>query len=117
MNQKAAATGPGAMVPVAIEQAFAENERILTDEFALPILPLGPRIWVHLLRPVKGWIVRKTEVKAPGLWGGIMARKRFIDDVIAECPTPAIVNLGAGFDTRVCRLPELADVPAWEIDQ
>jgi hypothetical protein len=33
---------------------------------------------------VKNWIVAKTEQKAPGLWGGIMARKRFIDDVVAK---------------------------------
>jgi methyltransferase (TIGR00027 family) len=116
MSQQAAATGPGAMFFVAVEQGFPPCERILTDELALPILPLGSRIWVRLLRPVRRWLVRKTEARVPGLWGGIMARKRFIDDVISENPAEAVVNLGAGFDTRACRLPELADVPVWEVD-
>jgi methyltransferase (TIGR00027 family) len=102
------------MVPVAIEQAFSKDERILNDELALPILPLGSRIWVHLLRPVKGWIVGTTEAKVPGLWGGIMARKRFIDDALAGAPTDTVVNLGAGFDTRGCP-PNAAQV--WEVDQ
>jgi methyltransferase (TIGR00027 family) len=29
----------------------------------------------------------------------------------------AVVNLGAGFDTRAFRLEALADVPVWEVDQ
>ena len=114
MSQKAAATGPGAMFFVAVEQAFPPGERILTDELALPILPLGSRAWVRLLRPVRNWLIRKTEAKVPGLWGGITARKRYIDDVLAEHPTQAIVILGAGFDTRGCR-PNAAQV--WEVDQ
>jgi methyltransferase (TIGR00027 family) len=117
MSQKAAATGPNAMVFVAIEQGFQEKRRILTDELAEPILPFGSRAWVRVLRPVRKWLVSKTEARVPGLWGGIMARKRFIDDVVAAHPTDAVVNLGAGFDTRACRLPELAEVPVWEVDQ
>jgi len=105
------------MVLVAIEQSFAESERILTDELAAPILPLDSRLWVRLLRPVRGWLVKKTEAKAPGLWGGIMARKRFIDDMVSAFPTAAVVNLGAGFDTRAYRLGALAGVPVWEVDQ
>jgi methyltransferase (TIGR00027 family) len=105
------------MVLVAIEQGFPVDERILTDELAGPILPLGSRLWVWLLRPVCGWLVRKTEAKVPGLWGGIMARKRYIDDAVTEFPGAAVVNLGAGFDTRAYRLPALADVPVWEVDQ
>jgi methyltransferase (TIGR00027 family) len=104
------------MVLVAVEQGFAAGERILTDELAGPILPLGSRLWVGLLRPVCGWLVKKTEAKVPGLWGGIMARKRFIDDALTEHPAAAVVNLGAGFDTRAYRLPALTNVPVWEVD-
>jgi methyltransferase (TIGR00027 family) len=67
-----------------------------------------------MLRPVKRWLIRKTEAKVPGLWGGITARKRFIDDVLAEHPAAAVVDLGAGFDTRGCR-PNASQV--WEVDQ
>jgi hypothetical protein len=37
------------MVLVAIEQYFPEGERIITDDFAYPILPFGSRIWVRML--------------------------------------------------------------------
>ena len=120
MSRKAAETGPGAMVLVAIEQGFPELERILIDPLARPILPLSSRIWVRLSLAVRSWIVTKTEQKVPGLWGGIMARKRFIDDVVAEAvggSVEALVNLGAGFDTRAFRLPGLQSMPVWEVDQ
>ena len=117
MSRRAAQTGPGAMVLVAIEQGFPQGERIVSDELALPILPLGSRIWVRLLRPVKRWLIRKTEAKVPGLWGAITARKRYIDDALTEHPAAAVVNLGAGFDTRAYRLPALSDAPVWEVDQ
>ena len=41
MTRKAAKTGPGAMVLVAIEQGFPENQRIITDELAYPIRSLS----------------------------------------------------------------------------
>jgi methyltransferase (TIGR00027 family) len=120
MTRKAAKTGPGAMVLVAIEQGFPRKERIIDDRLAYPILPLGSRVWVRLINPVRNWIVAKTEEKVPGLWGGIMGRKCFIDEAVATAVTGSIetvVNLGAGFDTRSYRLPELASVPVWEVDQ
>ena len=120
MSRKAAQTGPGAMVLVAIEQAFPESERIVDDDLAYRILPLGSRMNVWISSRIKDWLIKKTEEKVPGLWGGIMARKRYIDDVVsraAEDHVEALVNLGAGFDTRAFRLQALAEVPAWEVDQ
>ena len=111
MTREAAKTGPGAMVLVAIEQGLPETKRILFDPLAYPILPLSSSFWVGVSLPMRNWIVAKTEQKSPGLWGGIMARKRYIDDVLAEAvggTVEAVVNLGAGFDTRAFRLPELA---------
>jgi methyltransferase (TIGR00027 family) len=108
------------MVLVAIEQAFPEGERIVDDDLARPILPLSFRINVWISTRVKDWLIRKTEEKVPGLWGGIMARKRYIDEIVTKAavgPIEAVVNLGAGFDTRAFRLPALAEVPVWEVDQ
>ena len=119
MSRKAAKTGPGPMVLVAIEQYFPAAERIINDGLAYPILPLGSRIWVRMLGGSRNWLVKKTEGKVPGLWGGIMARKRYIDDKAVEAAEgriEAVVNLGAGFDTRSFRLPVLAEVPTWEVD-
>jgi len=120
MSRKAAQTGPGAMVLVAMEQYFPEAERIVTDNLALPILPFGYRIEVRLFGPIKNWVIKKSELKVPGLWGGIMSRKRYIDDIVSEAADgqiEAVVNLGAGFDTRAFRLGALAEVPVWEVDQ
>jgi len=80
MTSKAATTGPGAMVLVAIEQYYPEGERIITDDLAYRILPLGFRAEVRLIGRFKDWIIRKSEKKVPGLWAGIMGRKRYIDD-------------------------------------
>lgn len=120
MTREAAKTGPGAMVLVAIEQGLPETKRILFDPLARPILPLSSRISVGLSLPIRNWLIAKTEQKVPGLWGGIMARKRYIDDVLAEAvggSVEAVVNLGAGFDTRAFRLPELQSAAVWEVDQ
>jgi methyltransferase (TIGR00027 family) len=105
------------MVLVAMEQSFPEPERILSDGLAHPILPLPFRVEVRLFRPFAVWVVNKSEQKVPGLWGGIMSRKRFIDDRVTESTDggiDAVVNLGAGFDTRAYRL--LSGVPVWEVD-
>jgi methyltransferase (TIGR00027 family) len=108
------------MVLVAIEQGYPESDRILIDPLSRSILPLKSRISVGMCLPIRNWLVAKTEQKMPGLWGSIMARKRYIDDVVAEAvggSVEAVVNLGAGFDTRAFRLPELQSVPVWEVDQ
>ncbi|MFC2144237.1 SAM-dependent methyltransferase [Acidobacteriota bacterium] len=120
MSRKAAQTGPGAMVLVAIEQAFPEGERIIDDDLAYRILPIAFRINVWISTRLRDWLIKKTEEKVPGLWGGIMARKRYIDEIVtkaADGQVEAVVNLGAGFDTRAFRLQALAEVPAWEVDQ
>jgi methyltransferase (TIGR00027 family) len=119
MTHKAAKTGPGAMVLVAIEQYFPEGSRIINDDLAYRIMPFGYRAYIWLIRHFKNWLIRTSEKKTPGLWGSIISRKRYIDDKVAEYADDqigAIVNLGAGFDTRTYRLPALKKVPVWEVD-
>jgi methyltransferase (TIGR00027 family) len=120
MTQAAAATGPGPMMTVAVEQHF-QNQRIIEDSLAYSILPFSMRAIVQLTRPafVRDWLVRAGEKRAPGIWGGLMCRKRYIDEKLIESVAhiDAVVDLGAGFDTRAYRLPALADMPVWEVDQ
>lgn len=107
------------MVLVAIEQGFPDGQRILTDDLAYRLLPAAFRVEVRLIGRFKDWIIRKSEERVPGLWGGIMSRKRYIDDKADEAAgsgVAAVVNLGAGFDTRAYRLPALANVQVWEVD-
>jgi len=44
--------------------------------------------------------------------------KRYIDERLVGSvgQVEAVVNLGAGWDTRAYRLPELAGLPVWEVD-
>ncbi len=121
MTQAAAKTGVGPTVTVAVEQHFPEDQRIIEDSLAYSILPFSMRTVVHLTRPafVRDWMVRAAEKSAPGIWGGLMCRKRYIDEQLIEsvAQIDAVVDLGAGFDTRAYRLPALADMLVWEVDQ
>jgi methyltransferase (TIGR00027 family) len=64
-------------------------------------------------------MVDAIEKSSPGMLGGIMCRKRYIDEKVAETRNEieAVVDLGAGFDTRAYRIPALHDMPIWEVDQ
>jgi methyltransferase (TIGR00027 family) len=121
VSQAAAKTGAGPTAMVALEQLFPDNQRIIFDDLATWILPFNVRALLWLMRPamIRDWIVRATETSFPGLWGGIMCRKRYVDEKLIESASQieAVVNLGAGFDTRLYRLSALAETPAWELDQ
>ncbi len=121
MTKVAAKTGAGPMVTVAVEQHFPENQRIIEDNLAYSILSSSMRAVVQLTRPafIRDWLVRTSEKSAPGIWGGTICRKRYIDEKLIEsvAQIDAVVNLGAGSDTRAYRLPALADMPVWEVDQ
>ena len=78
-------------------------------------------MFVRLLRSrrLRDWLIGLSEKSNPGIWGGLLCRKRYIDEkvVAIRCEIDALVNLGAGFDTRLFRLPRLTDLPICEIDQ
>lgn len=121
MTKAAAKTGVGPTTLVAIEQHFPRNQRIIEDDLAYRILPFNMRTFVWLMSPnlIRDWMVRATEKDAPGLWSGMMCRKRYIDEKLIDSVNQinAVVNMGAGFDTRAYRLPALSEIPIWEVDQ
>jgi methyltransferase (TIGR00027 family) len=120
MARAAAKTGTGPTAMVALEQGFPKENRILTDDVAYSVLPLGKRVFLCLLRPrwARNWLVRRSEKASPGSYGAILCRKRYIDEKLLEYldRIDALVNLGAGFDTRMYRLRALALKPVWEAD-
>src|SRR5690606_30668309 len=63
--------------------------------------------------------VGTAEKAAPGMWAAILVRKRDTAGKLLGSVehSRAIVNLGAGLDTRVYRMAELASLPAWEVGQ
>ena len=121
MGRAAAKTGIMPTALVAVEQSFPKSQRVIDDALALSMLSLGPRMIVRLLRlrSVRNWLISLAEKSDPGMWGGLLCRKRYIDDkvTVSRDVIDAVVALGAGFDTRSFRLPSLSGVPIWEIDQ
>jgi methyltransferase (TIGR00027 family) len=121
MSRKAGNTGILPITLVAVEQYYPEAQRIIDDHLADRMLPLGAKLFVRLLRPrsIRDWVVQASERSNPGIWGGLLSRKRYIDEQLlaARSGMEALVNLGAGLDTRLYRLPALSGLPAWEIDQ
>jgi methyltransferase (TIGR00027 family) len=120
-NEHAATqTAFGPMVQAAIEQYEPPESRLVDDDLALSILPVGQRLLVHAMR----WpLLRRLTMSAGeravrGSWALVACRKRFIDDKLDEAlgHIDAVVNLGAGMDTRGCRLARRSDAPVFEVD-
>ncbi len=122
MSRSAANTGPGPTGLVALEQFLPAERRIIHDDLAWRILPVSSRgtMWVMLRLMSLDRLIAWSERRMPGMWSGFMCRKRYIDETTlaaVDAGVDAVVNLGAGFDTRLYRLTELSRIPSWEIDQ
>lgn len=121
MTKEAAKTAMGPTFTIAVEQSFPEEQRILTDNLAYPILPLSYRLLVKLfnIKFVRHWLISTSETSTPGLWSGIMLRKLYIKDKIENSISEIgqMVNLGAGYDTMSYTLPSISNTPIWELDQ
>ena len=118
---QAAQTAFGPMSIVAVEQYYPEGQRLVQDELACQFLPLGLKSLVRLTRwpPARKLMFNISEKRAPGVWGGVLCRKRYIDEKVLEAMSAginAVVILGAGLDTRAYRLAALAAIPVFEVD-
>jgi methyltransferase (TIGR00027 family) len=119
MAQRAAGTAFGPMVIVALDQY--RPDPLVPDELAARMLPGSARAVVALARwnAVERFVHRMSERHIPGIWGSMLCRKRYIDEVLARDAADgmdSVVILGAGLDTRAYRLPALARVPVYEVD-
>ncbi len=122
MSSPVAGTAIGPILAVAVEQNYPPDRRLITDDVAYRLLPRASKAAVVLTRfgPARELLIRLSDSDAPGIWGGMLRRKRFVDDKLAEALSDgaaAIVNLGAGLDTRAYRLPAGRAVPVFEVDQ
>lgn len=121
MSNPASGTALGPMLAVAVEQYTPQALRLVQDELACQFLSAGLKALVSLARwaVVRKLLFNVAEKKARGVWGGVLCRKRYIDDKLAEAMEDgiqAVVNLGAGLDTRLYRLPGVSALPVFEID-
>ena len=109
------------MVIVACEQFVPAPRRLVDDHLAAQFLPPAARLVTRACRfsAIRAVFMKAAEKAAPGLWGGIVCRKRYIDERTAAAlaaGAKALVILGAGLDTRACRFAVPLAVPSYEVD-
>jgi len=103
----------------ATEMLLPEKERVCQDQLAIRFL--SPE-WVAILKDREKLIALATESeqKLPGIHGAVVARVRFIDEIViraVEEGLAQIVILGAGYDTRAYRIEKIkANVHVFEVD-
>ncbi|GAY17858.1 SAM-dependent methyltransferase [Mycobacterium sp. shizuoka-1] len=119
MTDPAARTALGPMVVVAADQY--EAAPLVHDPLAARLLPAPGRYVAAATRwsPVRGALKSATERKIRGGWLNFLCRKRYIDDQLRAAianGVEAVVILGAGYDTRAYRLPELVGIDVYEVD-
>ena len=116
----AAQTAFGPMVQAAIEQYEPPDRRLVDDDLAASMLPAGQRAMVRTMRwtPLRQLMIWAGERAVRGSWALIACRKHYIDDKLDEAleHVDAVVDLGAGMDTRAYRLARRSDVPVFEVD-
>jgi methyltransferase (TIGR00027 family) len=117
----AAQTAFGPMVITAVEQHTAAAQRLIHDDLAVRFLPPALRVTARAGRwgLVRNLLIGLTEKRAPGVWGGMLCRKRYADDRVTEALRAGIrqlVILGAGLDTRAYRLGAPTGIPSFEVD-
>lgn len=119
MSKGAAKTGLGPTALVAIEQFNDHKKTIIKDPLAYEFLPRGMKIFIWFMRfnGLRHWLENAAEKNIPGMWLGMLLRKKYIDDLVfnLDSKIEAVVNLGAGFDTRLFRLKK--ELPIFELDQ
>src|SRR6056297_2475467 len=119
MSKDAAKTGLGPTALIAMEQFNPLDERIVKDRLACDFLPLGMKIFVWFTRydVFRHWLENSAEKSIPGMWLGMLIRKKYIDDLLFDLnqSIEVVLNLGAGFDTRLFRLNK--ELPLFELDQ
>ena len=119
-HNPAAQTAFGPMIQTAIEQYEPPERRLVDDDLALQLLPPPQRAVVRTMRwePLRRISIAASERMVPGSWSLITCRKRYIDDKLDEAlgAVDAVVILGAGMDTRGCRLARRSEIPVFEVD-
>ena len=112
-----AQTADGPCVIAAVEQFEPDARRILSDPFAPLVVPDRLRASVQACgwKAARDLFVSMSDATAPGVWGGIICRKRYVRDQVAAAVGAGIAQLivlGAGLDT----VASSAGIPAWEVD-
>jgi methyltransferase (TIGR00027 family) len=113
-------TAEGIAAARARESARPEGERLFFDPFARHFLSRRIRFIARVppLRALFRWHNRRI---LPGMFGGLVARTRYIDDYLLTClkiGIKQVVILGAGYDARAYRFDEVqGQARVFEVDR
>jgi len=103
----------------ATEMLRPQDERVCQDCFAIQFLS---QEWVELLKDRQRLMTLANEgaKKFPGINGAVVARTRFIDEIVLEYVKEGLVQLvilGAGYDSRAYRIEGIkGNVTVFEMD-
>jgi len=105
----------------ATEYMFPPEMRLFDDPYSVQFCSRSVRFYINILKSklVFRWMIRLIEKTAPGVYGGLVCRNRYIDDAIKEAikaDFEVVVNLGGGYDTRSLRIEEMSDITYYHID-
>ena len=105
----------------ALETQEHPARRLFEDPYAFPLLSGPLRTFARLARfPVMGKLVHAILERGwPYTRSSGVLRTRAIDDLVGEAIRSGacqLVLLGAGFDTRGCRLQEAREIVVFEVD-
>jgi methyltransferase (TIGR00027 family) len=111
---------------VAMYRALETDERrrapLFRDPHARGFLTPAMQLFVLAARApvVRGWIERYADRRSPGSRTSAIARTAYIDDAVRAARADGIdqvVILGAGYDCRAHRMPELRGAAVYEVDR
>ncbi|MGC1463344.1 MAG: SAM-dependent methyltransferase [Terracidiphilus sp.] len=102
----------------AMEAFVPKEQRLFDDPVVLELLPATTKFAMRIAW-CRQMFASMVDRQAPGVRGSILCRTRWIDDAVQDVFHRGIrtfVILGAGFDTRAYRLPELKQSQVLELD-
>ena len=117
-KQTVSRTALGAAVCRMIEQYQPVKTRLFDDPIAKELVG-GPIRFMLQFAAMRNLTVQQTNAVAKGIYGVQICRTRYIDDVVQAAISQGIkqvVIMGAGYDTRPYRLPEMKSVKVFEVD-
>ena len=101
------------------ESSRPEGKRLFYDPFARHFLSKRAR-FIARNPPIRAFYRWRNRRILPGMFGGLVARTRYIDDHLITCLNEGIaqvVILGAGYDARAYRFKEICHrVNVFEVD-
>ena len=113
-QNQSSVTAMGIAIARAVESEKPANERICYDPYARQFVPA----WIFRLL---GFFIKSgyAELRGPGVNGFLVARERYIDDVLQNFLNEGLqqlVILGAGYDSRPYRFDLQGGVKTFEVD-